>query len=300
MNWANTAILAAAILAVVNILDSYLITKRFPSLRAFLLPVGIVALIYGSAIFIFVPLPENVDLEPIIFALISSVVRVVGIMMFLYAMQTEEVSRIMPVVNINPVFVALLAVLFLGETLETLEWLAIVITVCGAVLISMKQVDGSHRLSFNGLMALPFVSALCMATGNLASKYALEDISFWNMYAISALVLGIVTVFISLRPRVLAELRSVHRPVCTMWLLVLNETLAPIAIILLFWSIERGPVSLVSTIAGTQPVFIFIYALILSRVSSMLLEQRMEGKTLILKLISIAMIVGGITIIQLT
>jgi drug/metabolite transporter (DMT)-like permease len=84
-----------------------------------------------------------------------------------------------------------------------------------------------------------------------------------------------------------------------MGLLVLNETLAPIAALLLFWSIERGPVSLVSAIAGAQPVFVFIYAVILSRISSVLLEQRMGKRTLALRFVSIAMIVGGITIIHL-
>ena len=146
---------------------------------------------------------------------------------------------------------------------------------------------------------LPFVAALLMAFANLASKYALEHISFWNMYTIGALGLAFVLLSVSLRPAVLREIYALKRPVSTLSLMAINETMAPIAALLLFWSIERGPVSLVSAISGSQPIFVFFYALILSRTSSMLLEQRMGRRAMAIRSLAIAMIVGGITIIHL-
>jgi len=85
-----------------------------------------------------------------------------------------------------------------------------------------------------------------------------------------------------------------------MIILFLNETLAPVAIILLFWSIERGPVSLVSTIAGTQPVFVFIFAVLLGWISSRaLLERRMSRGTMLRRFLATAMIFAGVAIIHL-
>ena len=63
---------------------------------------------------------------------------------------------------------------------------------------------------------------------------------------------------------------------------------------------ERGPVSLVSAIASTRPVFVFIYALVISRFSEFLLEQRATKGILLLRWIAITMIVGGVAIIYLT
>jgi len=68
----------------------------------------------------------------------------------------------------------------------------------------------------------------------------------------------------------------------------------------LFWAMERGPVSLVSTISSSRPIFVVIYALILSRVSPMFLEWRRGKVMLALRLIATAMIVSGIAIIYLT
>jgi hypothetical protein len=59
-------------------------------------------------------------------------------------------------------------------------------------------------------------------------------------------------------------------------------------------------VSLVSTIASSRPIFVVIYALILSRTSPMFLEWQSGKGMLALRLIAIAMIVSGIAIIYLT
>jgi len=84
-----------------------------------------------------------------------------------------------------------------------------------------------------------------------------------------------------------------------MGLLVFNETLAPIGIVLSFWALERGPVSLVSTIISSRPMFVLMAALILSRLSPMFLKWRYGKWILAMRLIATAMIVSGIAIIHL-
>ena len=83
-------------------------------------------------------------------------------------------------------------------------------------------------------------------------------------------------------------------------LVAVNETLVMIGAVLLFWAMERGPVSLVSTIISSRSIFVVIYALILSRVSPIFLEWHYGRGMLALRLIAITMIVGGIAIIYLT
>ena len=82
-------------------------------------------------------------------------------------------------------------------------------------------------------------------------------------------------------------------------MLTLNELLALVGAVLSFWAIEQGPVSLVSTIIGTRSIFIFMYTLILSRVSPAFLEWNWTRAILVLRFTAIAMIVAGVAIIQL-
>ncbi|MBE9483035.1 MAG: hypothetical protein IMY88_05070 [Chloroflexi bacterium] len=83
-------------------------------------------------------------------------------------------------------------------------------------------------------------------------------------------------------------------------ILAFNESLAVVGAMLLFWAMERGPVSLVSTIISSRPIFVIMYAFILSRISPMFLEWQPGRVMLALRLLAITMIVGGIAIIYLT
>ncbi len=306
MSWVDSAILAACFLAVVNVVNSHLISRRLPSLEAFLFPVGIIALIYGLVVFFSVSFDDDAETKHIWYAIVSSLIRSLGVGSFLYAMQKAEVSRIIPVVNTHPVLVTIMAVILLDEDLVGREWLAILITVVGAVLISIRRDQGSIDLSINRYTALPFLAAICLAGANLTSKYALggndqEGINHWNMYAIGSLVWGSVCIIFAIRRNVFYELRNLSHPVKTMTILVVNETLAPVAIILLFWSIQRGPVSLVSTIAVTQSAFVLVFAMVMGWISSRaLLEQKMDWKTFVLRLCAVIMMIAGVAIIYLT
>ncbi|MCL0059572.1 hypothetical protein M1O20_03665 [Dehalococcoidia bacterium] len=58
MDWADAAVLSTAIMAVVNILDSHLVARRMPSLRAFLIPAGILSIINSAILLSLFPLPR--------------------------------------------------------------------------------------------------------------------------------------------------------------------------------------------------------------------------------------------------
>jgi len=300
VDWVSVALLSAAVLGLVNIIDSHLISRRMPSLRAFLLLIGIIHLIYGSVLFSLFPLPEGVGIWPVLVAVASGILRTSAVTIMLYTMKREEVSRVVPVVYTYPVFVAIMAVPLLGETLYYLQWLAIIIVVAGAVMVSFRRNSEGSATWLGKPLLLLFGSSLLFAMADIASKYALAFISFWNMFWFSAFCISGIFLLASMRPHIIRQLSNMKQRSSTIALVVFNETLAPIGIVLSFWAIQRGPVSLVSTIISSRPIFVFIYALIISRVSPMFLEYQPGKAMLALRLIATAMIFGGIAIIYLT
>ena len=299
-DWVSIAVLAAAVLGVVNIMDSHLISRRMPSLRAYLLLIGAVVLVYGLLLFCLFPLPEGVGIWMLMVALVSGVLRTTALTIMLYTMKSEEVSRVIPVVYTYPIFVAIMAVPLLGETLGYLEWIAIIIVVAGAVMVSARWDRGSPATWLGMSFFLLVGSSLLMAMADVAAKYALAYISFGNMYWITSFCMSGIFLLISLRPHIIKELGNIKQRKSVTTLVVSNETLAVAGAVLLFWAMERGPVSLVSTIVSSRPIFVIIYALILSRVSPMFLQWQPGKVMLVLRLIAITMIVGGIAIIYLT
>ena len=83
-DWVSIAISSAAVIGLVNIIDSHLISKRMPSLRAYLIPMGSFVLVYGVALFCLFPLPEEVGTWPLIVAIASGVLRATAIIIMLY------------------------------------------------------------------------------------------------------------------------------------------------------------------------------------------------------------------------
>lgn len=300
VNWASTAILSAAILAIVNTIDSHLLSKRMPGLRAFLLPIGIIYLIYSLVLLYLFPLPEGIGIWPVLAAVASGLFRTAGATIMLYSFQREEVSRVIPVVYTYPIFVAIIAVPLLGETLYYLQWLAIIIVVAGAVMVSVEKSHSGSTSWLGKSFLLLFISSLFFAVADVTSKYALGYISFWNGFSLTALCMSSIFLLVSVRPHILRQLRDMKQRNTTMALLAFNEILAPVGIVLSLWAIQRGPVSLVSTIIGSRPVFVTLYSLVLSRVLPKFLIPSASRGMLALRLIATAMIVGGIAIIHLT
>jgi len=285
-------------MGVVSIFDSHLLSKRMPGLRAFVLPVGIIHLLYGFLFFTLFPLSQGASAWPVLAAVASGILRTAAVIIMLESLKREEVSQVIPVVYTYPVFVAIMAVPLLGESLNYLEWLAIVIVVVGAVMGSVRQ-GAPGSTGWRGKLLLLFGSSLLFAMADIASKYALACISFWNMFWISAFCMSSIFLSVSVRPCIIRQLINMKPRNSAMGLLILNETLALIGAVLLFWAMERGPVSLVSTIISSRPMFVLIFALILSRLSPIFLEWHSGKGMLALRLIATAMIVGGITIIHL-
>lgn len=299
MTWVVAAILSAAILGVVVIVDSHLISKRMPGLQAFLIPAGILHLIFGLIVIGIHPLPSGVVSTPLIVAFTSGITRSVGVVLMLRAMRSEEVSRIIPITHTFPIFVAILAVPLLHETLGYKEWLAICMTVAGAVIISARWDAGNPGAYLRKSFAVLMVASFLMGAANTASKYALDYISFWNMYSINAFCLFAVFFLSSMRPAVLKELWKIKRRNLTIIMIAVNECIALVGIILSFWAMEQGPVSLVSTILGTRPAFVFICTATLIRVFPSILNERLTRGVAVIKTVSIALIISGIAIINL-
>jgi len=295
--WIAVAIASAAVTGAVSIIDSHLISKRMPSFFSFLTPIGVVHAMLGLVVLSLFPLPAGVEGNTLLVAVASSIARVAGALLMLRTMRSEEVSRIMPVTNTFPIFVAILAVPLLNEQLAWLQWLAIFITVGGAVLISVRWGTGERgvhlRRSFTTLM----VSSVLFGVANIGSKYALEQISFWNMYGINSACLGVMFLLVSVRPATLRAIRDMAGRNRALGLMMVNECLAVTGFILSFWAIEQGPVSVVSTILSTRPAFVFVYAMVVSQFFPAVLNERLSRGIVTTKVVSIGLIIGGVVLL---
>jgi len=299
-NWLALALLSTAISALVNTLDSHFLTRRMPSLRSYLLIIGAFTILVGAALLVIFPLPLAAGLRPLVAAVVSALLRVVAILLLLYAMMREDVSRVVPLNSTAPVFVAVMAALFLGERLNLLEWLAIAVVVSGAVLISFKRVAGGAARFQARSFLMVIGSAVFFAAGDVTNKYALGYYTYLNTAGIMLFITSAVYLLVCLRRPVIQEIRGLKRPVATSIGVILNQAAAVIATLLAFWAIENGPVSLASTIFNSKPLFVFILTVALAWLTpGFLLEGVADRPELLRKLAATLLIVGGLSLIVL-
>jgi drug/metabolite transporter (DMT)-like permease len=297
IDWATAAVIAAASIGLVNTIDSHLIANRMPSFRSFLIPPGVLMVIFAAVIGGIYGLPSGLNGWPLVAVLTSVTLRVLAITVSLQTMRTEEVSRIIPVVYTYPIFVALVAVPLLGESLLWLDWVAIVTVVGGAVMISLRGGIGRPRLgpSFFKLMG----ASLMMAGADVAAKYALDYVNFWQIYWLAAAIMAVTFLGIGLRREPLRQLREMTQRNRTLILVTLNESIGLFGGVMLFFAISSGPVSLVSTINASRPFFVLLFAIIASLVVPSYGRWKGGTRTLILRVVATLMIVGGIALIYL-
>ena len=96
-DWIYIAILSAVALGTVNVVDSHLLSQRMPSLKSFLLPVGIIYIMIG-VVFIFIYPLQQTDLLHMSTAVISALLRAAALTLMLDFFTKEEVAVIIPVV----------------------------------------------------------------------------------------------------------------------------------------------------------------------------------------------------------
>lgn len=300
IDWVTTAVLSAAILGMVHVVDSHLISKRMPSLKAYLLLVGVLIFSISVVMAFLFPLPSDIGAWPLTMAVLSGITRAASVIIMLYLMRKEEVSLVIPVTNSYPIFVALIAIPTLNETMSFPQWMAIIIVVLGVLLASVRIGTGARITWLGKTLILLLASSVLWAVSDVMTKYALEYVSPWNMYWISHLILPIAFFCVSVRPSVFREIWNHEKRNSSFLMVILNEAMAVIALLLFYGAIQGGPVSLVSAIYSSRPLFVFLYAVVISRFSNLLLERESSGGTLLLRFVSIALIVGGIVIIYVT
>lgn len=115
MEWMIYAAASSFTFALVSILDKILISKHVDSGKVFVAAVGIAQIILGL---LAVPmiLGTTYSLWIVVVALLSGIFSGAYLVSMFIIMESQDVSRVVPVVSTYPVFVALLAFLFLGES----------------------------------------------------------------------------------------------------------------------------------------------------------------------------------------
>lgn len=298
MGWVFAALGSATVFAFVSVIDKRILSAHVSGFVGFSVIVGALQFVMIVVAFLIGGWQEA-STYAIFLSALSGTFWGLGLFAFFYGLKILDVTRAVPVFHTFPVFVAAFSVLFMGEQLNWLHWLAILAIVGGAGLVTVGQeksvVSGNVMLGF--LMVL--LGSVGTAGGTITTSVALEEMAFWNVFSVRALFLGLV-LFAPVFHRVgFYQVGLILRTRKSLALIVVTEgPVVMVAIYLTLLALDLGSVSLVSALMGTRPVIVLLITSVLSLRPFKLLDEIPTGGALGVKVTSAILVVAGAAVLS--
>lgn len=292
MLWAIFSILAGFLWAVVNIIDKVVLSKfvKNPLVPIFFL--GIFGIISAAFIYVFNGFSylSNVN---ILLALLSGIFYMSMSIFYFKALKIEEASRISPLFLISPIFIMFLAYFLLGEKLSIYGYAGTILTLTGAILISIKKFKFSLGRAFWYMM----LSNISIAVSSILLKYLLGFADYWTIFSYNRI--GGIFVLIPLTYFVFPDLTNSIKKhgfkfISAVSLAELTNLMAVLSITI---ATSLGPVTLVSVLSSLQPFFVLKIAIGLSLFTPSILKEKISKSIVLLKLIAISIMFVGVYLI---
>lgn len=291
--WAIFSILAALCWTAVNTVDKYILTKwiRKPLVPVIIL--GIIGLI-ASIIIYFVYGFSYLSSSNILLAFIAGIFSISVSVLYFKALKIEEVSRVVPLLYLSPLFILFFAAIFLGEVFTLLRYLGIFLLVIGAVLISSRNI---FKISFSKAFWWMILAALAFAVNQLLTKHLLNFADYWTIFSYTRIGegIGLIPIAYIYFPELIDTVRMHGKRVVVV--ISANETLNLFGVFFITIAASVGYVTLVNALSSIRPLFVLLVAVILSRFYPSILKEEIEKSVIFLKLLAIILMFVGVILI---
>ena len=291
MEWLIYALIAPFLWAFCNVIDKFMLDKyvkdsiSYQVLTSLFNSIGVIILLLIVSI--------STNFHGVFLGIIISILGVIAVIFYNKSLMNEEASRIVPLAYISSIFVVILAYIFLGEVFSFHKYLGIILIFIGGAMISFKRIV--KKWHFSSAVKFILISAFMWGVGSVISKYTLGFVDFYSLtfwQLMGFLIFG--PLFLSyqkIRTKFLRNIKKFNKKVFI--LMVFNALFYLIGLLSFLYAISIDSVSLVYAVASTQPFFIFVYMLIITKMVPKIIEEKIDKSTILLKIIAICLIFLG-------
>lgn len=293
MSWIIFSILAAFIWSIVNTVDKYVLTKwiRKPIIPVMIM--GVIGLIVALIIFL-INGYGYLSANHIGLGLLAGIFYVIANVFYFKAAKIEEISRVAPLFHLAPLFLVILAAVFLGEIFTPLKYLGIFLLVIGAILISSRDL----KIKLGKAFWLMIISTIFFSFDLIITKYLLAFADFWTIFAYIRIGagIGLIPIFYLY----FGELKSLIAEYGgkVVGVISANETLNVFGALSATIAASLGFVTLVESLASLQSLFLLIITVALSIFYPKILKEEIKKSIVLLKFIAIVLMFIGVILIS--
>ncbi len=297
--WAIYAIGASLLWSFVNISDKYLVTKyktgRHTS-GALVLFSSLIGVLISFLIFTFTGEVGNATYFDKALLLFTGGLSVVWIILYLFSLEVEDVSSVVPWFLTIPVFGYIFGYIFLGEDLTSFQELGSLIVLAGLVLLHVNY-SGHKKVNLKSKVFWYMLSAcIIIAIQGILFKYVTIVDDFWVSSFWQYLGLGLSGILILIfMPKYRRGFIHMYK-VGGKQILTLNissELVTTAGNLLASFATLLAPVTIVYLLESFQPVFVLMLTILGTIFFPKIVTENISNKVLIPKIIAIAIMAAG-------
>jgi len=293
-SWFLFALLSGLLMAVVNILDKFVLDKwaRHPMVPVLLL--GVFNLFPALGLLLVRGWPA-MSLNQGLLILAAGGALLLMTLFYFSAAAREEISRVVPLMFFSPLFVAILAWFLLGETFAPRQYAGVAALIAGAVLVSSRL---PLNLRLGRAFWLMLLAALSISAYFVLIKYLLRSLDTWSVFGWTRLssTLLMLPLYVVYFPELRDTLRDYGAKV--VGVMALDQSIALAANLFVTIAAAAGPITLVNALISSQPFFVLLFALLLSRFIPRHFKEETRRATIVQKLAALALILAGVLLIS--
>ncbi len=298
MHWFFIALIAPFLWSLVNISDQYLVAKYSTGTRnsgGLVLFSSLIGIFVAMMIGIFTPGILNIPFLDKILLIITGCITIAWIILYLFTLEIEDVSLVVPWFLTIPVFGYALGYIFLGETLTGQQMAGSLVTLLGVLLISIDFSGEKKKIKFRPALYM-LVACLLVAITGVIFKFVTIGGNFWISSFWEYVGLGGFGILIYLFvPKYRAEFMLMNRRggKKIFALNSMSEILTIIGNLVTNYAILLAPVTMVYLVGSFQPAIVLFLTLFATKFSPNIVKEDVRKKVLLPKIIAIAIITLG-------
>jgi transporter family protein len=304
MQWFFIALVAPILWAFVNIADHYLISKysqkeKERSSGGLVIFSSFIGIFIAFLILVFHRGVFDISSGDKLLLLLAGVFTIIWIVLYLYTLEIEEVSRVVPWFLTVPVFGYILGYIFLGETLTQNQILGSVVIFVGLILISINFSGEKKHFKKRPIIYMAF-ACFIIAVSGVIFKYVTVEGNFWVSSFWEYLGLGLSGFFIySFLPKHRDEFHYMNklggRKIFSVN--VVSELASISGNLVTNFALLLAPVTMVFLVGTFQPAIVLILTVLGTKFFPHIIKEDISRKVLIPKTIAIVLMVIGSTIL---
>ncbi len=249
---------------------------------------------------------DPTPLSAVLTALAFGVVSTVGYGIYYWGLVSGDVSRFVPALAVETIFVLVLGFLLLEESFPAGVYTGVLLVVFGALFISYEHGSGSIRGTVGpSTIGVAVAAAAAFAVLNtgmkvLTTEFGTLEILFWISVGglVSVLAIAPFREGARFRPTAGSSNQLSWRLSRGTSLLVVGGLLNAVALLTFVRALETGPVSLATAITKLDVMLVFVGSLSLSKLTPELLTEQFDPFTLAQKGTASVLILAGCVLIQ--